>query len=132
MFKKQVKCSECGFLGIQYELDKSLELPVSSRIRIPQWSAEDTPPGFGCLRGQDYLIAGTTSPDERHTAKDMRDNIGRPRRCVYYFPYNPGYTPNQHLELQRERGQRRFLIIVSLLSAAVGAGIATVVNLIWS
>ncbi len=132
MFKKQGKCSECGFLGIQYELDKSLELPVSSRIRIPQWSAEDTPSGFGCLRGQDYLIAGTTSPDEHHTTKDIIKNINRPRRCVYYFSYIPGYTPNQHLELQRERTQRRFLILISIISAAVGAVIATLVNLIWS
>ena len=92
---------------------------------------KDTELFIGCSRGQDHIIAGVPASSKPIPHEAVLRNAYLDRRCVYYYQYNPGYTPEQHLELLRERTQRRFLIIVSLLSAAVGAAIATLVNLVW-
>ena len=135
MFKKQVKCAECGFLG-------TLVLGLDDVVRWQEIHPEqrsdlleiykDAPLHIGCMRGQDHLIAGAPQPGKPINREKLLRNSYEPRKCVYFYHYNPGYTPNQHLELLRERTQRRFLIIVTILSAAVGAGIATLVNLVWS
>ena len=135
MFKKQVKCSECGFLGIHEVIDGKLgetkEISAQGRIDPKEWATFDNEI-LGCLCGQEHILVRSTSPLEGYSIKEWHEAVKKPRNCKYYYAFHPGYTPKQHLELQRERVQRRFLIIVSLLSAAVGAGIATLVNLVWS
>lgn len=127
MFKKQVKCSECGYLSTLDGLTP--EISSFDRSDLTKFLSSLY---VSCFRGQDHLIAGIPPPGKPISQENLIKNSYLPRRCKYYYPYNPGYTPGQHLELQRERTQRRFLIIVSLLSAAVGAGIATAVNFIFS
>lgn len=137
MFKKQVKCSECGFLGV-LNLRGGLhdvftewnELSPSDRADLS--GAKDAVLFVGCSRGQDHIIAGVSASSKPVPYEALFKNVYLYRRCVYYYPYNPGFTPEQHLELLRERSYRRFLIIVALLSATVGAAIATLVNFIWA
>ncbi|MFC1911704.1 hypothetical protein ACFLXG_00900 [Chloroflexota bacterium] len=131
MFKKKVKCINCGFLGI-YSGSPKPHLEISPRDRSDLSLNATVRFMITCLRGQNYLIAGITSPGESITHEALHNGSSIPRYCKYYYPFNPGHTPEQHLELLRERTQRRFLILVSLLSAVVGAVIATLVNLIWS
>ena len=136
MFKKQVKCIECGFLGlnsIRGFQDPVLvmdEILPQNRINLAESYKEIELP-VGCSRGQDHIIAASPPLGKAGHQEKILQNVYLDRKCMYYYPYNPGYTPEQHLELLRERTQRKFLIIVSVLSATVGAAIATIVNLVW-
>ena len=147
MFKRQVKCSECGFLALSGAEDV---LTGSVRDRLDQLQLFKEAGMVGLLeikqKARDKLRNEDTNPVElncsryvwsRYDIRNMPHNqaldfIRSQRLCPYYFEYIPGFMPREHLELQRERTQRRFLIMVSILSAAVGAAIATLVNLIWS
>jgi hypothetical protein len=146
MFKKQVKCSECGFLSLSGAEDIAMSSP-NNRLQVMQLYKEAGMTGLLEVKqkARERIKEGITNPVELSCARnmwtkyDMREmvaieavrSLNSKRTCPYYFKYMPGYKPREHLELQRERDQRRFLIIVSLLSAAVGGVIATLVNLIW-
>lgn len=147
MFRKQVKCTECGFLALsgaedmlvgnvkdrldQLQLFKEVGmvglLEIRQKAREKLRSADTNPVELNCSR---YVWSRYDIRNMPHN--QALDFIRSQRLCPYYFKYIPGYTPGGHLELQRETRQRRFLIAVSVLSAAVGAGIATLVNLLWS
>lgn len=94
MFKKQVKCSECGFLGTPDGL--SSEISPYDRSDLSKFLS-----GLyvGCTRGQDHIIAGTPSADQPISQENLVKNAYLVRKCKYYYPYHPGYTPEQHLEL---------------------------------
>ncbi|MFC1918612.1 hypothetical protein ACFLWW_01375 [Chloroflexota bacterium] len=150
MFKKQVKCSECGFLALflgfspvpNYSSPQLLEMlqhsegrqlfapqecPQQVRGEITNGKLQDTR-SFRCIRNVWTGFMGkNVIPKE-----DMLESLNSERYCPYFFSYIPGYIPSQHLELQRERSNRRFLIKVSLLSAVVGAVIALIANYIIS
>lgn len=138
MFKKQVKCSECGFLGVHYRQFAGAStysdiqaLSPQARLNILLW-LQNQSAILGCFREQEYVLAGMNSPTGGINQAVFKQAISRPRICKYFERFRPSYSFRQHLEVQKERDQRRFLIVVSLLSAAVGAAIATLVNLIWS
>lgn len=146
MFRKHVKCSECGFLALSGAEDV---LTGNVKDRLDQLQLFKEVGMLGLLeikqKAREKLRSEDTNPVElncsryvwsRYDIRNMPHNqaldfIKSQRLCLYYFKYIPGYTPREHLELQRERTQRRFLIVVSLLSAAVGAAIATLANLVW-
>lgn len=136
MFKKQVKCSECGFLGDR-TVDKTgkygeiEELPPSGRFSTRSWTSDDDSI-LSCACGQEHLVLGIDDPTGGIPVDDLHSMVVKSHRCKYFILYSPGHSPRQHFELQKEKAQRRFLLIVSLLSATVGAAIATVVNLVWS
>ena len=52
------------------------------------------------------------------------------RKCLYFFPYNPGYSPVEHRELQRDAKNQRLLMIGMLLAALIGAAAAIVAQVI--
>jgi len=147
MFKKQVKCSDCGFLSLSGAEDIAMNSP-KNRLEVMQLYKEAGMIGLLEVKqkARERIKEGITNPVELSCARniwtkyDMRkmipieavESLNYERTCLYYFRYTPGYKPGEHLELQRERTQRRFLIIVGLLSATVGAAIATLANLIWS
>ena len=52
------------------------------------------------------------------------------RKCPYFFHYNPGYSPVEHRELQRDAKNQRLLMIGMLLAALIGAAAAIVAQAI--
>lgn len=52
------------------------------------------------------------------------------RKCPFFFPYNSGYSPNEHRELQREARTQKVLIVGMLLAALIGAAAAIVAQFI--
>jgi len=135
MRKKQARCRDCGFLGVQYLFEGCYsdvkEVNPQVRLDIHSWIIS-LDAALSCARRQEYEMVGQQDSMLSDRTPAMLKNIDVPRNCSYFFPYSPGYIPGQHLELQRERDQRNFLIKVSAISAVVGAGIATLVNLVWS
>ena len=100
MFKKQVKCIECGFLG-ESEIGGWDEISVQTRANLVE-AYKDFPISVQCLRGQDHVIAGMPPPGKSINYEALICNSYQPRKCIYYYPHNPGFTPEQHLELLRE------------------------------
>ena len=147
MFKKQVKCSDCGFLSLSGAEDIAINSP-KNRLEVMQLYKEVSMIGLIEVKqkARERIKERITNPVELSCARniwtkyDMRkmvtidavESLNSKRTCPYYFKYTPGYKPRKHLELQRAKNQRRFLIIVSLLSATVGAVIATLANWVWS
>lgn len=138
MFKKQVKCSDCGFLGVHYReftgastYSDIQPLSPQTRLNTLLW-LQNQNAILGCFREQEHLLVGETSLTGEIDPTAVKQAIDESRICKYFEQFRPGYNFRQHLEVQKERDQRRFLIIVSVLSAAVGAAIATLVNLLWT
>ena len=52
------------------------------------------------------------------------------RKCPYFFPYHPGYSPIEHRELQRDAKNQRLLVIGMLLAALIGAVAAIVAQVL--
>lgn len=138
MFKKQAKCCDCGFLAITPPEEISVAKPMALND-MPYYN-EFTQMGRGRLKDgahlNPYLLTCTRhvwsgSLIKKKRKANVLNDLSSARKCLFFFPYSPGYEPHQHLELQRERTQHRILLIASLLSAGVGAGIATLVNLLW-
>lgn len=147
MFRKQAKCSGCGFLAIDMateiialakdspeKLSLVQEIGWLGLIEFTQRGRENISKGalaepllLNCAR-HIWSKADLEGKDEEY----VEEFLNSKRKCPYFFSYIPGYLPNQHMELQRERDHRRFLIIVSLLSAAVGAVIALLANYVIS
>ena len=127
MFKKQVKCVNCGFLGV-YGGSSRPNLEISPRDRSDLSLHATVHFMITCLRGQNYLIAGITSPGESITHKALQDGSSLTRYCKYYHRYNPGYTPEQHLELQREAKTQSLLIRGMILAAVIGAIIGALIS----
>lgn len=138
MFRKKVKCRNCGFLALH-----GLQLPHKA-----SWDMIKTAHELGlfasseCIqRGREHIADGThTAPTTlictRHVwdGSDFEDKpkgtifevLNSPRKCPYFFPYNPGYSPAEHRELQREAKTRTLLLIGMLSAAAIGAVAAIV------
>lgn len=96
-------------------------------------------------RGRDAIANGTHSGLSilrctRHvwSYSDFRDKpadavfqfLNSVGKCPYFFPYNPGYSPIEHRELQREAKTQRLLIKGMILAALIGAGAAIAAQLI--
>jgi len=127
MLKRRTKCCNCGFLGVHHRLDELSEsfsdaqrLSAQARLDVPKWlKTQDAM--LSCYRGLEYSLMGMTSPDTGYGISDFHKAIVEPRRCKFYYPYDPGYTPRQHLELQREAKTQRLLLIGMLSAALIGA-----------
>lgn len=152
MPKKKVKCYDCGFLSLHGSEDSLLESGKEQGLRSVLIGMEIAEKldliGLAEIKtaGRGKIINGTINPVEltcarnvwtRRDIREMSKNqalgfLCMERKCPFFFPYHPSYKPREHLELQREFAQRQFLIKVSVISACVGAGIATLVNLVWS
>lgn len=145
MPRKQVRCCDCGFLSLSGAEDIIIN---SARDSLEQLQLFKELGMIGLQevkqKARDQISDGVTNPAELSCARsvwskyDMRkepaaiavEHLNSRHTCPYYFKYVPGYTPREHLELQREHNYHKLLLKVSLISAAVGAGIATLVNIV--
>lgn len=147
MSRRKVKCYQCGFLALTGAED-TIELKSSSALS--QLQALKLLNLLGLLElkqtAREKLARNDLNPLALTCARNVWSNselirqhrnhalhfVNKERKCRFFLQYVPGYSPMEHFELQREREQRRFLIVVSLLSAAIGAAIATAANYIFS
>jgi hypothetical protein len=126
VFRKQVRCIDCGFLGCRSSgetRDVDLECPLKWRTVIIAKGALRQPNDLNCTRGiwhRSELLNRNISD----WPKVIGDFVNKVRKCSYFFPYHPGYLPSEHRELQREAQTRRLLTRNMLLAATIGAGAA--------
>jgi hypothetical protein len=141
MFRKQVKCCNCGFLALYEEMLSIEEEPRT--LEDLKYLKELEIFGYHeCTqRGRDRIANGTHadlsiltctrrvwSSYELRTKKkrEALDFLNSKRKCPYFFPYTPSYSPAEHRELQREAKTRSLLIKGMLLAAVIGAVAAIV------
>lgn len=137
MAKKTVRCVDCGFLallppeefrpippnsGINFYGECTRfgrEAVIQERHENPQW--------FTCRR-----LQWSTDFPKQLTASQIFNTIKQERGCLYFYPYQPGYTPDEHRELQKEKANQRTLLRATILGAAIGASAAILAQLIWA
>ena len=142
MFRKQVKCYNCGFLAWYAPKATPEEEPITldelkyikeleifgfyeCRERIRKQLANGTYPDVSTL-----TCARRVWSYYEYTKEQVSDLLSKKRKCPYYFPYNPSYSPFEHRELQREAKTQRLLVISTLLGALIGALAAITAQLI--
>ena len=133
MFRKQVRCRNCGFLattGLQtYSLEEFKvlrELGLAGEVEV-EWIGRDRI-ADGTHQSPELLTCAKrvwASLDMKQKSTDeIFNNLNVSRKCPYFFPYHPGSSPTEHKELQREAKAHRLLTRNMLLAAAIGAGAA--------
>ncbi|MCJ7575167.1 MAG: hypothetical protein MUO80_00515 [Dehalococcoidia bacterium] len=102
----------------------SMECPQRVRDEMAQRTLSD-PDILDCTR---HVWSGSSFRDKPEDT--VFQTLNSSRKCPYFFPYNPGYSPAEHRELQREAKNQRLLMIGMLLAALIGAAAAIVAQLI--
>lgn len=140
MFRKGVKCRSCGFLAVDV-LTETLaltrkspqkreilrdvgmlglaELTISGRENLSEAISKGQPYLLNCAK-HIWFKSELNKKDSNYVDKFLNSN----RKCAYFFPYRPGYSPLEHRELQREAKTHNLLTRNMLLAAAIGAGAA--------
>ncbi len=60
------------------------------------------------------------------------ESIFTPRNCTYYIKYQPGFTPEEHKELKREKDTNRTIRNATIIGAGIGATAAIVAQLLYA
>lgn len=148
MFRKQVKCNNCGFLGrhkgIPLELSpKTLE--ESKLMKDLGWIGM----GEVTQRQRNQMAAGNYEDriessytvfctrhvwsewdfgkEEEEIEKALDRELFSNRKCRLFFAYEASYSPTEHKELQREAKTQGLLIKGMILAAVIGAIIGGVI-----
>ena len=146
VFEKQVKCCNCGFLALTVP---STLMPAASLKTIQDFKAAKELglfSGHECVQQtrEDIAKSKHSHPSLLTCMRSVWSNLdfedepkdvifqflNSNRKCPYFFPYNPGYTPIEHRELQRDAKNQRLLIIGMLLAALIGAVAAIVAQVL--
>lgn len=137
MARKTVRCIDCGFLSLlppeefrgkisELRIDFYGECTKFGREAVIQ-DRHGNPQWFACRR-----LQWSTDFPQKLAPPEIFSIINQERECLYFISYQPGYTPDEHRELQREKANRRTLLRASILGAAVGASAAIVAQVIWA
>lgn len=145
MFRKQIKCYNCGFLAL-HEAIPPIPMPLRTLEDFKSLKELGLYGSHECTqRGRDRIAEGKHSDPSILTCtrqvwsySDFKDKpadavfqfLNSGRKCPYFFPYNPGYSPIEHRELQREAKTHMLLIKGMILAALIGAVAAIVAQLI--
>lgn len=100
------------------------ECPHQGRERISNGS-HASPQMLTCIR---YVWTKYDMSEKKKA--EILNNLNSNRKCPLFFPYNPGYSPIEHRELQREAKTHKLLLIGMLSAAAIGAIAALIGQLI--
>jgi hypothetical protein len=142
---KKVTCINCGFLcwdvsDIRDELSNTLRYDEVLYF----WRNEDSlakikgilddnslneTNRIKCLRNQ-WIFSVETKDDRKHHWANA-NAIASERQCVYYAKYQPGFSPDEHKELQREANTTRTIRNATLWGAAIGAIAAIIAQLLY-
>ena len=140
--RKQVLCTNCGFFcwRVQHESGEgpSRFQEISRRFRQefqdanPRYKDVEIDPDSEeyrvyCLRRIWFLAQHQEGRPEYVDADDIR----KLRQCPYYIGYEPAFGPEEHKELKRESETSRNIRNATLLGAAIGAGVAIIVQLLY-
>lgn len=141
--RKQVKCTNCGFFGLTFPTDFVHQLiksgasfsEISKLLKTKECTSlgrqhieggiHDDPGALQCSRNQ--WPFSLTELNKSQKIKFIRSS----RTCKFFFPYSPGYDPEEHKELLREAQNRKWLLWATLLGACVGALGAIFIQIIW-
>lgn len=137
MARKTVRCVDCGFLSL-LPPEEFRHLPSNSGIdfygectRVGREAIiqenHTGPQLFTCRRNQ-----WSTDFPVKLSLSEIFNIIKRERNCLYFISYQPGYTPDEHRQLERESANRRTILLASVLGAGVGASAAILVQIIWA
>ena len=142
MLKKEVKCCNCGFLA-WYAAKATPEEEPTTLDEFKYIKELEVFGFYECRQRMREQIANATLPDVstltcarrvwsyyEFKKEQVLNFLNAKRKCPYFFPYNPSYSPNEHRELQRETKTQKLLIIGMLLAALIGAVAAIVAQVI--
>lgn len=145
MFRKQVKCSDCGFLGwfaFGGSPDEAEPLAALNSLMIQKELGFYEPREYTKER-REAIATNSELEFNRATcvkhvwySTDLKDKpqadamkfLAMQRNCPFFYPYNPGYSPTEHKELYREAKTRSLLIKGMILAAAIGAIIGALIG----
>jgi len=138
MARKKVQCVNCGFLSMLPPEDLRSKMATSPKDHFyreyleigRQAIAKETPPlpqGLLCRR-----FLWNMEVPKGQTETQIFEILNRERECLFFIAYQPGYTPNEHRELQREKANQRTILRASILGAAIGASAAILAQLVWA
>ncbi len=142
---KKVTCINCGLLcwdvsDIRDELSNTLrydellyfwrneEALAKSKGILDDYAINETN-RIKCLRNQ--WVFGVEAKDDGKHHWANANSIASERQCVYYAKYQPGFSPEEHKELQREANTTRTIRNATLWGAAIGAIAAIVAQLLY-
>ena len=149
MFKKQVECSDCGFVGRHKGMPSLPRTAEEQKLlkdlgwydahEVVQQQREQMMAGnFEDRLDSSYTVFCTRhvwtewdfGQEEVEIEKGLNSTLNTKRKCPYFFKYTPSYSPVEHRELQREAKTQKLFIIGMLLAALVGAVAAIVAQVI--
>lgn len=136
MARKKVKCVDCGFLSLippkeirlvsKEERDFYGEFTNVGREHVIQEN-HTSPHSLTCRR-----LQWNTYLPQKLTPSQIFNTTKQERGCLFFISYQPGYSPNEHRELQREKDNQRTIFRASIIGAAIGASAAILAQLIWA
>ncbi|MBE9515075.1 MAG: hypothetical protein IMY79_02935 [Chloroflexi bacterium] len=142
---KLVKCIDCGFIGVilgetfllgtghSFLQGVTAELPPVGRSNLADFAMEE-PFSVRCFRGQVSWVVNSSGAVEPGLGdrNAIFNSLQQARKCPYFYGYRPGYTPQEHRDLQMESEGRKFMLKIAILSAVIGAAVGGLVAAIVS
>lgn len=151
-WQREVSCTTCGFLywetiGEFFEPDED-ELEMSGIKELYEVDREemqdrDVEPPYSpyleneetrgitrlaCLRHQWLML-----PEGKEWGcYSSIEEVIQKRKCVYYMKYIPGFNPEEHKELQKEKQTRETIFKATLIGAIIGAAAAIIAQVVYS
>jgi hypothetical protein len=142
---KHRKCADCGFLGIvpvsfkfiigePYDVnwDDITEIPPHWREKPKNIYGETSPILLGCYMRQFHQLKCAEMNMGESISEQTVESITARRKCHLFYKYHPGYNPIEHKGLLRDEQNRRAALRSNIISALIGAVVATIVNIIWN
>ena len=151
-WQRNVSCTNCGFLyweriGRFPEFDednleegKTKEITERERKEIKDIDIE--PPytpyieneethgiiRLACLRHQWVMLPKAKRSGYYSSIEEVIQN----RKCAYYMKYIPGFNPEEHKELQKDKQTRETIFKATLIGAIIGALAAILAQVVYA
>ena len=149
-WQRKVLCTNCGFLyweeigeffknkppldGLKQEIfawereemeDRDVEPPY-----VPYIENEETHgiARLACLRNQWVMLPKAKKSGYYSSIEEVIQN----RKCAYYMQYIPGFNPEEHKELQKDKQTRETIFRATLIGAIIGALAAIVAQVVYA